>query len=347
MQGTSVAVIGLGAAAIALGCDWIPGPDSSRPESPAAVESAAPVPGTEAGPVRDEPIRPIPLSVELDDRKVELGRRLFHETRFSSDGSISCASCHNLNLAGTDRKRFSTGVDGRTGGVNSPTVFNSGFNFKQFWDGRADTLEDQVEGPLHAENEMNSNWQTVVDVLTRDPSYASAFAEIYPDGIRSDNVKDAIAVFERSLYTPNSRFDKFLRGDDDAITEEEKAGFALFKSLGCVSCHQGVNVGGNMFETFGVMADYFADRGNMTEADLGRFNVTGREEDRHMFKVASLRNVALTPPYFHDGTARRLPDAVRVMAKYNLGRTLSDEQAGQIVAFLGTLTGEYQGEPLL
>ncbi len=346
MQGTSIAAIGLGVLAVALGCDWIPGADSSRPDPPAAVESAAPALGAEDGSVRDGPIQPIPLRVELDDRKVELGRRLFHETRFSSDGTISCASCHNLNLAGTDRKRFSTGVEGKIGGVNSPTVFNSGFNFKQFWNGRADSLEDQVEGPLHAENEMNSNWRTVIDLLTQDPSYASAFAEIYPDGIRSDNVKDAIAEFERSLYTPNSRFDRFLRGDDDAITSEEKAGFELFDSLGCVSCHQGVNVGGNMFETFGVMADYFADRGDLTEADLGRFNTTGLEEDRHVFKVASLRNVARTPPYFHDGTARRLPDAVRVMAKYNLGRTLSDEQVEKIVAFLGTLTGEYQGKPL-
>ncbi|MDG2051157.1 MAG: cytochrome-c peroxidase [Myxococcota bacterium] len=292
------------------------------------------------------PIQPIPLEIELDQDRVQLGGQLFHEKGLSSDGSISCASCHNLELAGTDRKRVSSGVGGAAGSVNSPTVFNSGFNFKQFWDGRAETLEEQVDGPLLAEKEMNSDWETAIAFLSTNPEYVSSFNSIYPDGITRANVRDAIAEFERSLYTPNSRFDQYLRGDESSITEQELAGFELFQGLGCVSCHQGANVGGNMFETFGVMDDYFADRGDVVEADMGRFNVTGREIDRHVFKVPSLRNVALTPPYFHDGTVRRLPDAVRIMAKYNLGRTLSDEQVDLIVAFLGSLTGEYQGQML-
>ena len=321
-----------------------PQPEATPEASPAPKRAGKPA--IQVSTTVTGPIQPIPLELELDEARVALGRQLFHEKGLSSDGSISCASCHNLQLAGTDRKRVSSGVGGAVGEVNSPTVFNSGFNFKQFWDGRAETLEEQVNGPLLAEKEMNSNWETAIAFLSANPEYVVSFDEIYPDGITQDNVQDAIAEFERSLYTPNSRFDQYLRGDETAITEQELAGFELFQGLGCVSCHQGANVGGNMFETFGVMDDYFADRGNVVEADMGRFNVTGREVDRHVFKVPSLRNVALTPPYFHDGTVRRLPDAVRIMAKYNLGRTLSDEQVDLIVAFLGSLTGEYQGQML-
>lgn len=164
--------------------------------------------------------------------------------------------------------------------------------------------------------------------------------------MQRENVKDAIAEFERSLSTPNSRFDRWLRGDDNAITAEELEGYRKFKSYGCVSCHQGVNIGGNMFETLGAVREYFAERGNVSKADLGRFNVTGKEEDRHVFKVPSLRNVALTSPYFHDGSAKTLDEAVRVMARYQLGRPLPDADAALLVKFLQTLTGEYNGRRL-
>jgi cytochrome c peroxidase len=176
--------------------------------------------------------------------------------------------------------------------------------------------------------------------------YVLAFSELYVDGIQSHTIKDAIATFERSLYTPTARFDRLLRGDSNALTDEEKQGYRIFKEYGCINCHQGVGVGGNMFETFGVMGDYFADRGNVTKADLGRFNVTGDAWDRHVFKVPSLRNVALIPPYSHDGSAKRLEDAVVIMARYQLGRKLSHEETDLIVKFLRTLTGEYQGKAL-
>lgn len=285
-----------------------------------------------------EPIQPLP-AVKLDQSKVELGRLLFHETRFSRDNTLSCASCHDLNQGGVDRQRVSTGVGGGKGGINSPTVLNSGFNFRQFWDGRAASLEEQADGPVHNSLELASNWPDIIKKLRQDPDYPRLFAALYPEGITSHAIKDAIVTFERSLVTP-SRFDRYLRGDTKAITAQEQQGYALFKSYGCVACHQGVNIGGNMYQYFGVMGNYFQDRGNITPADYGRFNVTGKEEDRFLFKVPSLRNVALTPPYFHDGSAETLDAAVAVMAKYQLGRVLPDSDRALIVQFLQSLTGE-------
>lgn len=300
----------------------------------------------------DEPIQPIPLDIEevlgskLDDKKVELGEKLFNDVRLSGDNTVACVNCHQFEIGAVDRLPRSIGIDGQEGFINAPTVFNSGFHFRQFWDGRAATLEDQIDGPTHTEHEMRSSWPEITGKLKEDSGYVQEFDDLYVDGITSDNIKDAIATFERSLYTPNSRFDQFLRGDSEAITEKEKMGYTLFKKYGCVSCHQGMNVGGNIFEKFGVIGDYFADRGNITEADFGRYNVTGDEEDRHVFKVPSLRNVAITPPYFHDASAQTLPEAVATMGKYQLGRPLSEEDIGLIVQFLKTLTGEYQGVSL-
>jgi cytochrome c peroxidase len=194
--------------------------------------------------------------------------------------------------------------------------------------------------------EMGSNWADVVDRLSRDPAVVAAFKESYGDGLRAGNVQDALAVFVRSLVTPNARFDKYLRGDATAVTPEELRGYQLFKSYGCVSCHQGVNVGGNMFQQFGVMGNYFASRGSVLKADLGRYNVTGQEADRHVFKVPSLRNVALTAPYFHDGSARTLGEALDVMFKFQLGRSAPRQDKELIIKFLHTLTGEYRGKPL-
>ena len=290
--------------------------------------------------ILEEPIQPIPLHVDLDGRKVSLGRQLFHDTRLSHDNTLSCASCHSLDKGGTDQAPHSTGINGAIGGVNSPSVLNSGLNYKQFWNGRADTLEDQVNGPTHNPKEMGSNWDEIIGKLKLDPKYPAGFTEIYPDGIHPKNVRDAIATFERSLITPNSRFDQYLRGDQSALTADEKQGYLRFKEDGCVSCHQGANMGGNMFQKFGVMGNYFADRGHETEADLGRYAVTGRECDKYVFRVPSLRNVALTAPYFHDGSATTLPQAVEVMAKYQLGRPLEPGELVQIVKFLNTTTGD-------
>jgi cytochrome c peroxidase len=295
---------------------------------------------------RQEPILPIPLGQSFDARKVALGKRLFHDPMLSRDGSVSCASCHSLQQGGSDGRSRSIGIGGETGPINAPTVFNAGLNFRQFWDGRAESLEAQVDGPLQAPAEMGATWDEVIARLKRESSYAAEFKAAYPDGIRRENVRHAIAEFERSLVTPNARFDRFLRGEASALTPEEQAGYAKFKNYGCISCHQGVNVGANMFQRMGAIGDYFADRGNITTADFGRFNVTGNEADRFFFKVPSLRNVAVTPPYFHDGSAPTLEAAVAAMARYQLGRALPDEDLADIVKFLRTLTGEYEGQSL-
>lgn len=293
-----------------------------------------------------EPIKPIPAAPQFDSRKVALGELLYNDTRLSSDDTISCASCHILANGGDDDRARSVGVKGGVGGVNSPTTFNSGLNFKQFWDGRADTLEDQAGGPVENPVEMGARWDDVLVKLNKDQGLVAQFKALYPDGVQVANVKDAIATFERTLVTPNSPFDKYLLGDQGAITEEAKAGYALFKSVGCTACHSGVNVGGQMFQKFGLVGDYFKDRGAITESDYGRFNVTKKEEDRFFFRVAPLRNVAETAPYFHDASAKTLEEAVSVMGKYQLGRQLSSDEVSKIVAFLKTLTGEYKGKPV-
>lgn len=289
---------------------------------------------------------PLPLEMALDVRKVKLGERLFHDPRLSRDGSVACSNCHNLETGGVDRLPRSRGIDGKLGSINAPSVFNSGFSFRQFWDGRAATLEDQVDGPLQNPIEMGNTWQQALAAIATDAQYRDAFKAIYPDGIQRNNVRDAIATFERSLITPNSRFDRYLRGDQAALSAKEQAGYALFKRIGCTSCHQGINIGGNMYQKLGIMEDYFAVRGNLTKADLGRYNITQREEDRYFFKVPSLRNVAVTPPYLHDSSAGTLAEAVQVMARFQLGNKLNAADEDRIVAFLRTLTGEYSGTPL-
>ncbi|WP_088278841.1 cytochrome-c peroxidase [Ideonella sp. A 288] len=294
----------------------------------------------------DEPIKPVPIDLRLDPRKVALGEKLFHDKRLSRDNSLSCASCHNLARGGVDGLPTSVGIGGAKGPINAPTVFNSGLNFRQFWDGRAASLEEQAAGPVHNPKEMGSSWPEVLGKLAQDAGVVAQVKALYPDGLQAKNLQDSIATFERSLHTPNARFDKYLRGDRSAISADELKGYELFKKYGCVACHQGVAVGGNMYQTFGVMGDYFARRGNVTAADLGRYNVTRNEADRHVFKVPSLRNVALTAPYFHDGSARTLAEAVAVMFRVQLGRAASAQDQERIVMFLRTLTGEYKGRPL-
>ncbi len=290
--------------------------------------------------------QPLPQTVHLDARKVTLGQQLFHDARLSKDNTISCASCHSLDSGGVDNRARSIGVAGGVGGINAPSVFNSGLNFVQFWDGRAASLEDQVEGPVNHPLEMASSWALVLDKLGADTAYKSRFGTLYADGITPANIKDALAQFERSLITPNSRFDKFIQGNVNALTLEERTGYELFQSYGCASCHQGQNLGGNMFEKMGLMGDYFADRGNLTEADKGRFNVTHHPDNLHEFRVPSLRNVALTAPYFHDASAATLEQAIAIMAKYQLGRPMPAPDLTAIAAFLRSLNGQYNGQQL-
>ena len=289
----------------------------------------------------DEPIKPLPTEMRLDQRKLDLGRKLFVDPRFSKDNSVSCASCHDFSHGGADPRLRSVGVGGAIGGANAPSVFNSGLNFRQPWNGSASSLEEFLDRLIKNPKVFDSSWPEVVGKLRQDSVLAAQFSTIYPDGITNRNIIDATATFTRSLITP-SRFDRYLRGDAQAINSEELRGYERFKSYGCVACHQGVNVGGNMFQKFGVMGDYFQDRGNITSADLGRFNVTKRETDKHVFKVPSLRNVELTAPYFHDGSAPSLEAAVEVMFKYQLGRTAPVEDKTLIIKFLKTLTGERQ-----
>jgi len=290
--------------------------------------------------VDNEPIRPLPEIPRLDPNLVSLGRRLFFDGTLSADGSVRCASCHDLSAGGDDGHAHSTGIGGKQGGVNAPTVLNSALDFVFFWDGRAATLEEQAGGPIENPIEMGSSLTGAVARLSAKQDYKDAFAAIFPDGVTGDHVREAIATFERTLLTPDAPIDRFSRGDACALTAEQREGYELFKSAGCIACHQGANVGGNMFQRFGVMGNYFDDRGHVTQVDYGRFNVTHSESDRFVFRVPSLRNVELKAPYFHDGTADTSDRAVRVMAKYQLGRQLTDDQVSHIVAFLKTLTGK-------
>lgn len=286
---------------------------------------------------------PLPALPALVAERVALGERLFRDTRLSVDYSVSCASCHRFDLGGADGRGVSIGIMGREGEINAPTVFNSGLNFVQFWDGRASTLEEQLVGPIHNPVEMGSSWNLVMERLSQDEKIREDFKRAYPDGLNIANVADAIASFERSLSTPDSPFDRYLRGDTQAMEARAIHGMQRFQDLGCVSCHQGVLLGGNMYQKFGVLRDYFAGRPSKP-ADLGRYNVTGREEDKHVFKVPGLRNVALTAPYFHDGSVSSLEAAVAIMGRYQLGRDLAPDDVDAIVAFLHALTGKVPGE---
>lgn len=291
---------------------------------------------------KSEPIRPLPVNLKnTSPEKTKLGFLLFNEKKLSANNTVSCATCHALNGAGVDGLAKSVGINGAVGSVNAPTVFNSGLNFVQFWNGRAKTLEEQIDGPVQHPKEMGNSWEQAVAKLNQDKKYREAFSSIYNDGITVANIKNAIAEFERQLQTPNSKFDRYLRGET-ALSEIEESGYSRFKSLGCISCHQGQNVGGNMFQTMGVMGDYFKDRKDMpqTEDDLGRYLVTKRDRDKFVFRVPSLRNVEKTAPYFHDGYAKTLDDAVDIMGRYQLGQKLSRRDINAIIAFLKTLTGE-------
>jgi cytochrome c peroxidase len=290
----------------------------------------------------NEPVQVIPDSIPVDPTKVELGRMLYNDVRLSVDNSISCASCHDLSKGGTDNKPFSEGVGGQFGGINAPTVFNATFNFVQFWDGRAADLAAQAAGPPTNPVEMaHKSWRDIENILAADKDFAQAFTAVYPDGVTEANICNAIAEYEKTLITPNSAFDRYLKGDKEALTEQQILGYELFKQNSCATCHAGVNLGGLTYEFMGTHKDYFAARGTeLTEEDYGR----GKQEEDvffdHRFKTPGLRNVALTAPYFHDATQATLLDAVNAMADYQTDNHLTDEEAQAIVEYLNTLTGE-------
>ena len=295
-----------------------------------------------------EPIRPIIPSQDIDERKADLGFALFHDTRLSVDNTVSCASCHALDMGGVDNHQYSHGVEERLGGVNAPTVYNAVYNFVQFWDGRAKTLAEQAAGPPLNPVEMASeSFDEIIAKLQQDENYVKLFAELYPEGITEATITNAIEEFERTLVTPNSQFDKWLLGDDNALTAQELRGYELFKEYSCATCHTGVNLGGESYELMGLRRHYFEERGlELTEEDNGRYKQTQDERDRHRFKVPGLRNVELTWPYYHDGSRLTMDDAVRDMALYQCDVELAEGEVQDIVAFLRTLTGEYKGEKL-
>ena len=296
----------------------------------------------------NEPVRPIDKTLEYDAAKAALGFALFHDPRLSVDNTVSCASCHALETAGVDNHQYSHGVNDQLGGVNAPTVYNAVYNFVQSWDGRAQTLAAQAAGPPLNPVEMASeSFDQIIDKLKADKKFAKAFKAVYPDGITEANITDAIEQFERTLITPDSAFDKWLRGDDSALTAQELEGYELFKKYDCATCHAGPNLGGLSYELMGLRRHYFAERGlELTHEDNGRFKETGMERDRHRFKVPGLRNVEHTWPYYHDGTRETLEEAVRDMGIYQSGVELTDAETASIVAFLNSLTGEYNGVPV-
>jgi cytochrome c peroxidase len=292
-----------------------------------------------SGNAEAQAITPLPQSVVLDERKVALGRRLFHDTRLSRNNSVACASCHVLSIGGADRQPVSIGIDGRKGVMNAPTVYNAAYNYRQFWDGRSGSLEEQVDGPLHNPDEMGTNWSEVLAKLTADTELLKEFGALYPEGLSAVSLRDALATFERALVTPDAPFDRYLRGDLRALSTEAKEGWRLFRELGCVSCHQGTNVGGNLYEKLGLVEDFYGPRGTPRPSDLGRFNLTRNAEHRFEFRVPPLRNVALTAPYLHDGSVATLEEAVQIMARYQLGVRLKPPEVAHLVAFLNALTG--------
>jgi cytochrome c peroxidase len=283
------------------------------------------------------PIRAVPTRVKYDLQKALLGKRLFFDPRLSKDGKISCASCHNPKYGGADNERFSTGVFGRKDTpMNAPTVYNAVFNCCQFWNGRAKDLKQQAIMAMENPKEMDMSVKEIEKAVNSIPFYKKEFYKVYGKKyITAGMVADAIAEFEKALVTPDSRFDEYLKGNKNALTPEEKRGYFLFKSYGCVTCHNGVNLGGNSFQKLGV----FVDKINIPRG-LDRYCVTHKPWDEYVYKVPTLRNVALTAPYFHDGSVETLKEAVILMAKFNLGIELSDKDANAIVAFLKTLTGK-------
>ena len=292
-------------------------------------------------PRTEEPIAPIPAVGALDPAKVRLGERLFRDVRLSHNNKLACASCHQIQQSGADGQVKSIGADGRPLDFNTPTIFNAVLSFRLNWRGNFRTPEEQAEAVLLDPRLMGTSWPVLVEKLAADQTYRDAFDSAYGQPPARPLVLDALVAFERSLVTPKAPFDRYLNGEIDAIGPEEKRGYELFKSHGCVACHQGVNVGGNLFQRFGIFDDPFVV-GPPTRADLGRFALTGKAEDRSVFRVPSLRNVAETAPYFHDGRAATLEQAVEEMARVQLGRVLAPREIDLIVRFLHTLSGDYR-----
>lgn len=278
-------------------------------------------------------ITPLPKEPNYNYKKALLGKKLFFDTRLSHDNTISCASCHLLKDGGDDNIPLSIGIDGKKGTRNAPTVLNARYNKLQFWDGSTKSLEEQINGPIHNPVEMASNFKEIISKLKKDEKYHKEFIDLYSNGITSSNITNAISEFEKALTTPNSKFDNFLRGDKTALNKDELNGYQLFKDYGCISCHNGVNIGGNLLQKIGTIEEYNTN-------DLGLYNITKNKEDKFYFKASSLRNVELTAPYFHDGSIKTLEAAVNIMIKHQVGFLIDEKERNDIIKFLKTLTGK-------
>lgn len=305
-------------------------------DTKAEPAKAAETKAAETSTVKDEPIKPIEAATPKDAGMVELGKKLYFDPRLSKSGFISCNSCHNLSMGGTDNLKTSIGDHWQQGPINAPTVLNSSMNVAQFWDGRAKDLKEQAGGPIANPGEMAFTHELAVDVLESIPAYKDEFKAVFgKDKVEIAMVTDAIAAFEETLVTPDSKFDQWLKGDDKALSEQEMKGYKLFKDSGCVACHNGPAVGGNSFQKMGVVEPYKTD-----STAEGMAGLTKKDEDRFKFKVPTLRNVEMTYPYFHDGAAKTLEQAVTTMGQLQLGKKFSDAEVADIVAFLKTLTGK-------
>jgi len=295
-------------------------------------------------------VAPAPADNPTTDAKVELGKMLYMDPRFSSTGTVSCNSCHNVMEGGDDSRTFSMGVHGKTGGRNAPTVWNSAFHSVQFWDGRADLLEDQAKGPVTNPVEMGvSEIESAMNKVRAIPGYKPYFDKAFgEDSMTVDNAAKAVAAFERTLITPNSPYDKYVKGDKKAMTAQQVRGMETFAATGCTSCHSGAAFNGpampfgqGFYAKFPTFADNDYNKKYDLSADKGREEATGKATDAHMFRVATLRNITDTAPYFHNGSVNDLSVAVALMAKTQLNKDLSEDELKDIVAFLGALTGEY------
>ncbi|MDY0213132.1 MAG: cytochrome-c peroxidase [Desulfuromonadaceae bacterium] len=295
--------------------------------------------------------KPIPLSAPAlksnpaTAEKLKLGHMLYFEPRLSASQLISCQTCHNVGLAGGDLQETSTGHGWQKGPRNAPTTYNAVFNTAQFWDGRAKDLAEQSKGPVQASVEMNNTPENVIKTLKSMPEYVKLFEQAFPgkkDPVTFDNMADAIEIFEATLLTPNDGLDRFMAGDDNALSAEQKQGLELFINKGCIACHNGVNLGGTGYFPFGVVEKPNADL--LPRGDKGRFQVTNTAADEYVFRSPALRNVALTYPYFHSGKVWDLNDAVEIMSSSQLGMKLNKDESAKITSFLRALSGD---QPLI
>lgn len=281
---------------------------------------------------------PLPTPPTIDTPKIKLGKALFNDPLFSKNNTLSCNSCHSLQNAGIDGLPRYRGIYKTEGTLNTPTVLNSKLNFRQFWDGRAKNLYEVIDDHINNKTIFANDWTTIIESIKARETYNEPFQKLYSGEMSPEKVKDALAAFLDNLLTPNSPFDRYLKGDKTALSADAVKGYELFQQYGCITCHEGPNLGGNLFEKLGIYQDYFAARA-VLPSDLGLYNVTKKEEDKFVFKVPSLRNIALTGPYLHDGSIQRLEDVIEIMGVYQVGQPIPKFQIPYLIKFLESLNG--------